>query len=56
MTGRSITAVVNDHGPHVKGRIIDLSPELFEQLAPLRQGLVRVKVEKVEILKGGEAE
>lgn len=45
---RSLTATVNDYGPAKRlNRVVDLSPELFRQLAPLRQGLVRVKVERI---------
>jgi rare lipoprotein A len=41
-TGRSIVIRVNDDGPHVPGRIIDLSESAFRKIASLDQGLARV--------------
>jgi hypothetical protein len=41
-TGRSVTVVIDDRGPFGKGRVIDLSPEAFAQLAPLGRGLLDV--------------
>ena len=39
-TGASAQCVVNDRGPYVGGRILDLSPATFANLAPLGQGLM----------------
>ena len=39
---------VEDRGPFIPGRVIDLSIESFQELAPLSQGLIRVKVEKID--------
>ena len=47
--GRSATAVVEDRGPFVDGRIIDLSPRLAEDLGMLRQGVAPVVVVPVEL-------
>ena len=44
--GKSIEVVVADRGPYINGRIIDLSADAFIQLAPLSQGVAKVKVEK----------
>ncbi len=48
-TGKSVIVRVNDRGPHKRlvnaGRVIDLSKGAFQQIAGLKQGLVRVKVE-----------
>jgi len=41
-TGRSVVVRVNDDGPHVSGRIIDLSEAAFRKLALPSQGLARV--------------
>jgi hypothetical protein len=41
-TGHSVTVVVDDRGPFGEGRIIDLSPEAFHQLAPLGRGVLHV--------------
>lgn len=38
---------VNDYGPEMDWRIIDLSSHAFEQLAPLEWGLIRVEIEKI---------
>ena len=43
--GRSVVVRVNDRGPFVSGRIIDLSPAAAKQLDMLRAGVVRVKLE-----------
>ena len=40
--GRSTRAVVEDRGPFIQGRIIDLSPRLAEHLGMIRQGVAPV--------------
>jgi uncharacterized protein YabE (DUF348 family) len=42
--GRSVVVVINDRGPYVVGRIIDLSDDAFAQLAPLGVGTVNVRI------------
>ena len=42
--GRRVIVTVNDRGPHLKGRIIDLSPAAAEVLHMKRAGLVPVEV------------
>jgi len=44
-TGRSVTVVIDDRGPFGPGRIIDLSPEAFAQLAPLGRGVLHVDLD-----------
>lgn len=39
--GRTTTCVVDDRGPYVRGRIVDLQPAQFRQLAPLSAGVIR---------------
>jgi rare lipoprotein A len=46
-TGKSVECVVNDRGPFVKGRIVDLSRSLAEELGIMKQGVARVRVERV---------
>jgi len=46
---RSMIVRVNDRGPFVKGRIIDLSAGAARQLGFYRKGTARVKVETVEL-------
>ena len=41
-TGRSISCVINDHGPYVRGRIIDLSLGAARALGI--KGLARVRI------------
>jgi len=43
--GRSVTATINDRGPYVGGRIIDVSQALARQLGFVRAGMARVQVE-----------
>jgi rare lipoprotein A len=46
--GRSVVVTVNDRGPHVAGRVVDLSRAAAERLEMLGRGLVRVRVERLE--------
>jgi len=43
--GRSYDATINDRGPFVHGRIIDVSRGLAERLGFLRAGIAKVKIE-----------
>ena len=45
VNGKSVIVRVNDRGPFVAGRVIDLSPAAAKQLDMLRAGTVRVKLE-----------
>lgn len=42
--GRKVVVRVNDRGPFVEGRIIDLSRAAAEELGMIRQGVARVRV------------
>lgn len=45
-SGESVIATCTDRGPAIRlKRIIDLSSAAFKQIAPLKQGLVTVRVE-----------
>lgn len=46
-TGRSVTVRVNDRGPYVAGRTIDLSKRAGEELGITEEGVARVTVEVV---------
>lgn len=46
--GRSVVLRINDRGPFVGGRVIDVSRSAAEQLGMLRAGSVRVQLELVE--------
>jgi resuscitation-promoting factor RpfB len=42
--GKSVTVTINDRGPYIAGRIIDLCPTAFSALAPLGQGVAHVRI------------
>ena len=42
---KSITVKINDRGPYVKGRIIDLSKSAFQAIGSTKSGLMNVKME-----------
>lgn len=44
-SGKSVVVLVNDRGPYVGNRIIDLSQGAFSRLAPLGRGVIQVKIE-----------
>jgi rare lipoprotein A (peptidoglycan hydrolase) len=43
-TGTTATCTVDDRGPYEGGRIIDLSPDVFAQLAPDSAGVIEVRI------------
>jgi rare lipoprotein A len=45
---RSVIVRINDRGPFVKGRVIDLSLAAAEELQMVKSGLAQVKLEIVE--------
>lgn len=45
--GRSVIVRVNDRGPFVRGRIIDLSRAAFDSIGNTSQGLLQVRIEVV---------
>jgi rare lipoprotein A len=46
-TGRSVTVRVNDRGPFVQGRIVDVSLSAAETLGIVEQGVAKVRVDVV---------
>ena len=46
--GESVFVRVNDRGPFIEGRIIDLSRSAFASIADVDQGLVDVRIEVVD--------
>jgi len=44
-TGRSIQCVVNDRGPFIRGRIIDVSMSAARALGMMGAGVVAVEVD-----------
>ncbi|MGK7870087.1 septal ring lytic transglycosylase RlpA family protein [Falsiroseomonas sp. E2-1-a20] len=43
-TGESRRVVIEDRGPHIRGRIIDVSPRIAEELGMRGAGLARVEI------------
>jgi len=46
--GKSIIVKINDRGPFIKGRIIDLTRSAFSSIANTDSGVISVKIEVVE--------
>jgi rare lipoprotein A len=47
--GRTAEVRVADRGPHVRGRVIDLTPRTAEQLGMREQGIAPVEVRPIEV-------
>ncbi|MGI2171926.1 septal ring lytic transglycosylase RlpA family protein [Shewanella sp. MF05960] len=45
--GKSVIVNINDRGPFVKGRIIDLSKSAFSSIGNISAGVIEVKIEVV---------
>lgn len=43
--GRSVVVRINDRGPFIRGRIIDLTERAFDEIADRKLGVVRVSVQ-----------
>jgi rare lipoprotein A len=46
--GKSVKVRINDRGPYVKGRIIDLPRAAFSQIANLNKGVAKVEIRVVK--------
>ena len=42
--GRSVNVTINDRGPYIDGRIIDLNDSAFEQIASFDSGVIDVRI------------
>ena len=47
--GRSVVCRLNDRGPYIRGRVIDLSEAAMSQLQDTRRGIVCVQVYRLEL-------
>jgi rare lipoprotein A len=47
-TGKSVIVRINDRGPHVRGRNLDLSTRAAEELGITDKGVARLKVERID--------
>jgi rare lipoprotein A len=43
--GRAITVAINDRGPYIKGRVIDLSKAAARRLGIVEEGVAKVRIE-----------
>ena len=50
-TGKSVVVRVNDRGPFIKGRTVDLSYAAFVKIAPASQGVLKDSSVKIEVLR-----
>ena len=41
---KSVDVKINDRGPYVKGRVIDLSPKAFGKIAHTNEGVIPVRI------------
>lgn len=51
--GRSVVIRINDRGPYIEGRDIDLSKGAAIELGILRKGVARLKIQEVTLTKSG---
>jgi rare lipoprotein A len=47
-TGKSVMVRINDRGPHVRGRSLDLSKRAAEELGITQRGVARLKIRRVD--------
>ena len=47
-SGKTVIVRINDRGPFVKGRVIDLSRSAFIAIAKIEAGVIEVKLEVLE--------
>ena len=53
--GRSVVVRINDRGPFIPGRVVDLSELAAENLGMVERGIVKVKLEVVQKSPGSTA-
>jgi rare lipoprotein A len=46
--GKAVMVTINDRGPYVKGRIIDLTQTAFSTIENLDNGIAKVKIRVVD--------
>ncbi|MFW6370851.1 MAG: septal ring lytic transglycosylase RlpA family protein [Bacteroidota bacterium] len=45
---KTVVVKVNDRGPFVEDRIVDLSRAAFEELASIQEGLIEVRISEID--------
>ena len=53
--GKSVTVKINDRGPYIKGRILDLSRKAAKTLGMIDKGKTKVKVEVLSRVKKSQS-
>lgn len=46
---KAVVVRINNRGPFIRGRVIDLTPTAFKEIAPLGQGVAKVEVTVLEM-------
>ena len=46
--GKSVIVRINDRGPFVRGRVIDLTQSAFKKIANIKTGIIDVVIEVIE--------
>ena len=47
-SGKSVVCTVNDRGPFIRGRIVDLSKAAFDSIADRSEGVIDVEIKVIE--------
>jgi rare lipoprotein A len=47
-TGRAVTVRINDRGPFIAGRIVDVSQAAAESLGMVERGVAKIKLDVVQ--------
>lgn len=53
--GKSVDVRINNRGPFIKGRDLDLTAKAFQEIAPLKQGVVKVNYSVISLGEGRKA-
>lgn len=53
-TGRSAVVRINDRGPYVKGRELDVSYQVAERLGIINRGVARLRMELLQLPHGAQ--
>jgi rare lipoprotein A len=51
-TGKSVKVRINDRGPFIAGRVLDLSPRAAKKIGFYREGLTTVRLEVLSVGDG----
>ena len=51
--GKTVIVEVNDRGPYIKGRTVDLSQAAFKEIASVKKGVLKDSEVKIEVISLG---